>query len=299
MFERILIPVDFSDASRGALFYGDSLAEKCASEIFVVHVLTHFVNAEEASKFVIPGVNWLTAVGKDLEEFVQQEPNKQRRLAVLAGEDASSEILKYSADHSCGLIVVGSHGHSSFINALLGSTAQKLMRHSTIPVMIVPGRRKDRTLPRFEDILIPTDFSDISLKALKLGIETARLWNSTLHLIHVVDLKELWAYQKDAGQRFPRLGEFADKTSKMSKILEEAGFAGPSKLGTFFGDPDEEILKYAKEQRIDFILMGSHGRKGLDRVLIGSTTASVVRHAETPVITVCEQRTDLREWTHV
>ena len=59
-------------------------------------------------------------------------------------------------------------------------------------------------------------------------------------------------------------------------------------VSTLFGDPCEEILKYAKEHNLDFIVMGSHGRKGLNRVLIGSTTVSVVRHSQVPVVTLFE-----------
>ncbi len=272
---------------------GRKVAEKCLSEVFVIHVLTFLAEMEQAAKGIVPGVNWLSATKKELEEFVEDEAHEKLHLDVLANAHAHLEILKYTEWHTCELIVVGSHGHSGFVDSLLGSTAQKLMRLSKVPLMIVPEKEKHQAFA-FQNILVPTDFSNAGLKAIRLGIQMAQSWGSTLHVLHIIDLKALWEMQKTAGYLIPRIGESLDVAPTIKKLLEQEGYSGESRLATLFGDPNEEILNYAEEHKIDFIVMGAHGRKGLNRVLIGSTTASVVRHASIPVISVCDAIPDQR-----
>ena len=289
MFEKILIPIDFSKFSKYALHCGIQLAEKCGAEVFVVHILNFLANIEQAAKGIAPGVNWLAAVGKDLKEFVAAEAYERQRLDVLANENVYSEILKYARHHNAELIVVGSHGRSDFVNTILGSTTQRLMRHSPIPVMVVPKTRNEGMPMKFQNLLVPIDFSDISIKALRLGIQMAQSWNSILHLIHVVDLDAYSEAQKSAGRALPELPETLDVSPTINSIVEKAEYKGSSKITTVLGDPGEEILRYAGEHDIDFIVMGSHGRKGLDRILIGSTATAVAKHSPVPIISICEQ----------
>jgi nucleotide-binding universal stress UspA family protein len=72
----------------------------------------------------------------------------------------------------------------------------------------------------------------------------------------------------------------------LSKTIEGKEVVGNWKVATLFGDPTEQILKYATEESCGFIVMGTHGRKGFERALLGSVTASVIAKSEIPVLTV-------------
>ncbi|MCI0617152.1 universal stress protein, partial [bacterium] len=72
----------------------------------------------------------------------------------------------------------------------------------------------------------------------------------------------------------------------LSKAIKDKDIVGNSKVATLFGDPAEEILNYAAKNNCGFIVMGTHGRKGLERTLLGSVTAVVASKSEIPVITV-------------
>jgi nucleotide-binding universal stress UspA family protein len=116
----------------------------------------------------------------------------------------------------------------------------------------------------------------------------AQRWNSKLHVVHVIDLNAIREMESAAEPSLDQL-KTLDVSSTLETMLKGTEYHGDSTRTTLYGNPDTEILTYANERKIDFVVMGSHGRKGLDRVLIGSTTASVVRRAQIPIITLCER----------
>ncbi len=135
-------------------------------------------------------------------------------------------------------------------------------------------------LPR-KTILAPFDFSDKSLAALDTALEIADA-DSQVHLIHV--LPEL--HVADPGvvwQTIDNENRSQHATEEVRRRLTDAKY-DPVKITMQFGDPGHRIADFAKENNVDLIVMPSHGRRGISRLLIGSVAERVMRLAHCPVL---------------
>jgi nucleotide-binding universal stress UspA family protein len=141
-------------------------------------------------------------------------------------------------------------------------------------------------------ILFPTDFSEGSSHALLYAVDLSKHYGAKLHIVHVIydiakaagwyvphiSVDEMYKdIEKGAKKQLERFGDEEERCLKGIQDVERTVLTGV---------PHEEILKFAKEKKIELIVMGSHGKKGIDRILFGSTAAQVVRFAPCPVLTV-------------
>jgi nucleotide-binding universal stress UspA family protein len=137
-------------------------------------------------------------------------------------------------------------------------------------------------------ILVPTDFSECSDAALKYARALNETFGATLHLLHVVQdpYTQPWA-----AEAFPTpLGEMlvqweTQARQRLATLLPEGDRTG-AVIATIVGSPFYEIVRYATEQQIDLIVIGTHGRGPLGHMLLGSVAEKVVRKAPCPVLTV-------------
>jgi nucleotide-binding universal stress UspA family protein len=118
------------------------------------------------------------------------------------------------------------------------------------------------------EVLVATDFSEIAEEAVRAARQHAERFAARLHLLHVLDTDE-----PDAARRLARLGEGAGATI-------------PVLLRAPAGDPAHEIVRYAREHDVDLIVVGTHGRTGMSRALLGSVAERVIRIAPCPVLAV-------------
>ena len=144
----------------------------------------------------------------------------------------------------------------------------------------------------FKNILIPTDGSELSQRAVKIGIELAQLHRGRITGIHVIpDYHLLIAYE---GAFDPVTEERIEEEAKvradsyLAFVRSSAGDAGVAcdTVCETSDHPYDAILKAAETRRCDLIVMTSHGRKGLAAVLLGSETRKVLTHAKIPVLIV-------------
>ena len=133
----------------------------------------------------------------------------------------------------------------------------------------------------FARILVPTDFSAPSEAALAYGRELANRFDAALHLIHVAENPFLRAVVGDR-----RSLEDALVRRLQDRLTEADSRRGAVAMLEQSDEPANEILRYAKAANIDLIVMGTHGRTGLARVVLGSVAEAVVRAAPCPVLTV-------------
>lgn len=133
----------------------------------------------------------------------------------------------------------------------------------------------------FNRILVPTDFSDASEVALKYGRALANQFYGTLHLIHVAENPFLRANVADR-----RSIEEAPARWLEDRLTDDDRQRGAVATVVQSDEPAKEIVQYAKSADIDLIIMGTHGRTGLARVVLGSVAEAVVRGAPCPVLTV-------------
>lgn len=136
----------------------------------------------------------------------------------------------------------------------------------------------------YDRILVPTDGSKGAEVAVKHAAVIAEKFDAEVHIIYVVDVRvrttsDLWA---NIMGEFRKIGE--NSTSQIADRLDQKGLESVTEVTE--GIPHREINTYTEENSVDLIIMGTHGRTGLDRVLVGSNTEKIVRTSEVPVMTV-------------
>ena len=139
--------------------------------------------------------------------------------------------------------------------------------------------------PRF---LVPLDFSEYANQALDYAIHLASKLEARLTLLHVIQALPLGGVDMGVTLPFTLLQDLEAKiTSSMQAYLERVTAAGlEGEIIIVKGVPFQEILETAKTQQVDLIVMGTYGRTGLQRVLLGSVAEKVVRLAPCPVLVV-------------
>ncbi len=139
-----------------------------------------------------------------------------------------------------------------------------------------------------KSILFPTDFSEGSSQALQYAVDMAKRYGARLYLLHVIyDMAKAAGYVPHISMD----AMYKDIEGGAKKELERFGVEELSGLKDMersvgMGTPHEEIVNFANKNKIDLIIIGTHGRKGIDRMIFGSTAAQVVRYAPCPVLTV-------------
>lgn len=136
-----------------------------------------------------------------------------------------------------------------------------------------------------KNILFPTDFSEESSHALQYAVDMAKRYGARLYFLHVVHTiyDTSWYVPTSIDEIYNDLEKSAQK--ELERYVKDLrGLNTERKVLT--GVPYEVIVKFASDNKIDLIVIGSHGRKGIDRILFGSTAAQVVRYAPCPVLTV-------------
>jgi nucleotide-binding universal stress UspA family protein len=134
-------------------------------------------------------------------------------------------------------------------------------------------------------ILVPTDFSETSAAALRYAIALARRFAARVYLLNVADDPAIGTEDEYPIGIFVTMQNAA--YDRLRRLLTEQDVEDlQPDYATRVGLPAEEIVRYAREHAIDLIVMGTHGREGVMRVVLGSVAETVVRRAPCPVLTV-------------
>lgn len=137
-----------------------------------------------------------------------------------------------------------------------------------------------------DNILVATDFSEPSQKAVRYALELAKKFNTRLHVLHVI--REMVFYSPAFGGYMPSREQYAAAAAAGLKYAVDSDLAENIPVTTEyrFGSPHSEIVKCAGESDCSLIVVGTHARAELSRAVIGSVAENVVRHASCPVLTV-------------
>jgi len=189
--------------------------------------------------------------------------------------DIREMIIDSAKQWHADLIVVGSHGLKGLVRRLLGSVAESVARYAPCTVEIV---RTPATRPK---VVLAVDDSKFSEAAIQAAIRQARPGLAELCILHVVDLQLPIPTSYAGGFRQVSLKQGRDLVGRVERLLGRAGFKTQTVVEE--GDPRSTIVDYAKKWDANLIIVGSHGRKGLDRFLLGSVAEFVARHAHCSV----------------
>lgn len=286
MFETILIPVDGSDTAKRAATVGREFAQRYDARLEVLHVLEDQSRLpgqegdqtpEEKGREILDEIVDLTA-GSDIEidtHLVEGQPHEA--------------ITEHATEIDSDLIVMGRHGRSGLRERLLGTVTDRLLRHTSIPVLTVPGEVSEHTTGgTYENILITTDGSENAERAAPYGEDIAQHFESTLHLLNVVDVQaEAGAF--DAGgvseDFIERLEEEGHEAiERLAQQIDDDNV--PVQSDVVRGDSQEAIADYTGDHDIGLIVMASEGESNLASQSLGSVTDRVLRTVDVPVLVV-------------
>jgi len=284
MYRKILCPVDFSPGSHRALQLAASVARDDSAEIVVAHA------------WYMPPIAFGggVAMPRDTMQYVVQDAERglaefARELTELGVKRVSTklvngvpwtEIVELAKHERCDLVVMGTHGRTALTRVLLGSVTEKVVRHAACSVLTI---RPDAELPRLGHVLCPIDFSEASREAAEVAIDLAARHDGRVTLFHVIEIPTTIQ-----GEPISMVGDlttsavnaldgWADELRRKATIpvlaQTEIGRAGSTLLGVIEKDPT-----------VSLVVVGSHGRTGIKRALLGSVAEKIVRHATCPVL---------------
>lgn len=191
--------------------------------------------------------------------------------------DVYERIVDLAEAEDCDLIIMGRTGRHQLARKLIGNVTARVIGHSRADVLVVP----DGSPIGLERILVATDGSSYSDAAASKALDFARGYGSALSVVSVVDVpSELYAEAPDMVENM--INNARRYVEEVGKRAEAAGI----KVDTHVleGETYETITGLAREHMIDMIIMGSHGRTGLKRLLMGSVAENVIGYAPCPVI---------------
>ena len=209
------------------------------------------------------------------------------------------EICRLARDRGIDLIVTSTRGNTGLKHLALGSTAERVVRYSPCPVLVVRpvdrkkkaggnGKMTKRELS-FGKILVPIDFSDCSMKGLAYAKALAKQFGSKLVLLNSVALQYYITSDEYARYDWPLLMQQAEKASRnqMRNLIEKTDWDGIEVESSLqIGHAGQQICARAIDHHADLIVTSTHGTTGFKHILVGSTAEYVVRHASCPVLVV-------------
>lgn len=315
--KRILVPLDLHDNAEPVVAWAALMARTFQSALTLLHVneslesfKRHPLLQTEPTLGATENLDawretYTRAVQTEFARLIQQHCSGLSVTTDILEGRASVATLDYLEAHPAQLLVMGTHGRPWYQRIVLGSTAEAILRAASCPVLIVRNVDAATFPPRLKTILLPVDFSVSSSTseawALSLAAERAVI------LLHAVENPLLDIYDPDAAEidlrqvmeesrtHPPRSAQpFWDHAhqvahTRLAAIRERfLGVQAQVELLVREGPPAEDILNTVAKREVDLIVMPTHGRSGMRRLLLGSVTEKVIRSAPCPVLAVRE-----------
>ncbi len=291
MFRSVLIPTDGSAGAEAPIAHATELGRAYDAAIHTLYV----VDSESE------------AIGVDADGRAQLQTARERRgreatiRVVNRAEDHDleaareiregvphREILAYADDQDVDIIVMGTHGRTGADRVRLGSTTERVITQSDVPVLSVRlADDGEETVPeaaRYDRVVIPTDGSDAAERAAATALDIVEPYDTDVHAVYVVDSATY---------------DFDNAPTSIVGLLKEGGGTATETIAEMArerdldvkttirrGVPAAELLDYASGVDADLVAMGTRGRSVGSGRLLGSTTARVVRRSSVPVLTV-------------
>ncbi len=281
---RILVPTDFSEFSQLAFEHAARVADWFGGTVIPFHA---YLPVSEMDSFYYTGVGVAghvdyeaveASIRERLDEIAARHVDAAHRSPGRIGiGNAAFAIQEAAAD--ADLVCLTSHGRTGLTRLLLGSVTEKIIRVSPVPVLVA-GRGVD-LLP-LDRILVTTDLSDASIAAIPIAAKWARAVGATLDVVHVLETGAL-----ESGRGYD--GMESDRRASVEALIAThvpAGVMAGAMVIRTAHTPHEALTRLIKEKAYPLVVMATVGKTGLDYLMLGSTAAQVVRHAETTVLAV-------------
>jgi nucleotide-binding universal stress UspA family protein len=279
-YRKILVAIDGSESSKHALRESFKLAadEKCS--VTVVSVIPRYEGDI--------GAMWITNVKEAMEKpctiALSEAANMAKEERVLIKTvceegEIYERIVDIADAEDCDVIVMGRKGMSLLGRTLIGSVTARVIGYSQKDVLVVP----EGSPIGWKTILLATDGSKYSVAATNRAIDCAKSYGGDLYALSVIDIPpEFYSHVKALDTADDLLKNAKDIVDKAKKQAEAQGIK--TETYTKEGEPSKVITDLAREKVCDVIVIGSHGRTGLRRLLMGSVAEKVIGHSPCPVL---------------
>ena len=291
MIKRILVPLDGSELAEQVLPYAAEFARRADAELLLLTSIQP-VGIWDATATAI---NW-----EREERLAQEYLDAQKERLQAAGAkvrvkrqhgEAAANILETAETDKVDLIAISTHGRSGLSRWLFGSVADRIVQSAHVPLLMIrPDAKKPAPSTVFEKLLVPLDGSDVAASALPFVEEVAKLFGAGVVLYHAV--APISAYpgfetvnpQLDGKVLQEMQQQAKDLLSRNAKEMSERGVRATVAVSIDLAV--DGILRAANETGADLIAIGTHGRSGLGRLVMGSVANAVMRRATLPCLLV-------------
>lgn len=291
MSEHIVVATDFSAASVSAYREAARIARKLEARVTLVHV-----DELEASPVYAPTdsmTGYREHLGLLRDEALKEaryffsERGVEVKYILLRSEQASEAIIREAEQTQATMIVVAKQGVRLVDRLLLGSTSQRLVRHASTPILVVP-RSDEEPSPSSEHLLVATDFSEPSRRGLGVALSLSMALGATLEVVHVVQ-PPVFAAPTAADPPIVVPHELTDALEQHARealepLLEQyQSYDFDARVHVGF-DVVETLLSAAEARETSMIVVPTHGKSRFQSVLLGSVSQALLRSSTRPVL---------------
>lgn len=276
--KKILVPTDFSENARQALDVAVKIAKKIDAEIVLLHVNEQIGAALPVSEYYYTydrtiEERYLNMVHENLERMLGEVANslgfEDIRTSVIGGSFTTivNEVVQ---TEGIDLIVMGTKGASGLKEFFVGSNTEKIVRSAKCPVLTI----HEGEVNEFKNVVVPTTL-ETDQKRLFEGLrDWEAIFGGKFYLLYI---NNPGAYRGDH-----------DIEAREKQLVEATGLKDVEiyKTETFTLNEEQVIFDFAKERNADLIVMGTHQRRGLAHILLGSLTEDTINHAAIPVLAI-------------
>lgn len=265
--EKILIATDGTLYSEGAIREGIKFAAKCSSKLYACMTL------ETNPEYETIGLDAFRQMEADAMAHMDSIKDRAAQAGVTCetilheSMDASQAIVDEATDKKVNMIIVGRHGYKGLAKALIGEVAAKVITNSPCKVMVVPKAAQ----AEYKNILVATDGSTHAMAAVHEAIAIAKRNGS-----HLITLSAM----RDESER----QEAKDFSEKAAELAQTEGIS--VKATTPTGRSFNAIVEEAGGRGVDLIVMGTYGKTGVKKLIMGSSTEKVIGSAGCAVLVV-------------
>ena len=301
MFENILVPLDGFAYAEHALTHGIALAQRWGANLRILHVLDTSVPPPYASEMT--SREWKQGAAHAADVYTKAQAARGTAAGVhtsysVVGGHIAEAILAYAVHSGTDLIVMATHGRRPVSRIILGSIADAIANRAAVPVMLIRIAEDHAIapMPRFRKVMVPLDGSPVAETGLDIALEIAKRDTARLVLFHVSFPTDvvLPAMQADlvtslAPVTVTPLSRDPVPEQYLGMIAVSAEYAGvpiETEISVSVAPAEVEIARYAEDNDVDLITLGTCGHGFLKGLLGLSVTESLMRHASIPILVV-------------
>ncbi|MCK9418259.1 MAG: universal stress protein [Nitrospirae bacterium] len=284
--EKLLLATDASQFSEGAIREAIRLAKRCSSKLSVLSVI------ETNPEYETIAPQLLEKAEKSAQEHLGSVKERAKKegvdctTSILEGEDSFNYISDEAAKNKVSMIIMGRRGRSGLKRLMMGSVTSRVIGHAPCNVLVVPKAAQ----VDFKSIVVATDGSKYSLAAASEAIGLAKQNKSELTVISVVPSELMTPTDIDLTMTHKELiadKEMHEAEKNVKSVKEAAQKEGVAvKAFVMSGRPADAIIEIARDKNADLIVLGSHGRTGLEKLLMGSVAERVIVLSSCAVLVV-------------